>query len=136
LPIGYLCRFGDAPDGANTEFGIVQRLIKLGSLTGCDTCNKKACFLLVANREGGQVLPGGASLSYRSIGVLEKKIQKFSKFFWDIPPPRFHRGRRFRQEPKRDFTDGFCGYRNVEVARALSANFRCMTCQKESLTGL
>jgi hypothetical protein len=83
-PGNYDCRLGIyvgsvmPPDGANTEFGIVQRLIKLGSLTGCEACNKKACFLLAANREGGRVLPGGASLSYRSIGVLEKK--KFRNF--------------------------------------------------------
>jgi hypothetical protein len=86
-PGNYDCRLGIyvgsvmPPDGANTEFGIVQRLIKLGSLTGCDACQKKACFLLAANREGGRVLPGGASLPCRSIGLLNKKIcRNFGNF--------------------------------------------------------
>jgi hypothetical protein len=81
-PGNYDCRLGIyvgsvmPPDGANTEFGIVQRLIKLGSLTGCDACQEKACFFGRCASEGGRVLPGGAPLPYRSIGVLKKNFYR------------------------------------------------------------
>jgi hypothetical protein len=38
---------------------------------------EKACLSFETRRPGGRVLPGAASLPYRSIGVLQKNFQKF-----------------------------------------------------------
>ena len=52
---------------------------------GGSLARRKACFLLAANRGGGRVLPGGASLPYRSVGVLRKKFAEILEDFGICP---------------------------------------------------
>jgi hypothetical protein len=75
----YDCRLGIyvgsvmPPDGANTEFGIVHRLIKLGSLTGCDACQKKACLFKNASTRGGTGFAAGPPLHHIDLSRCWRK---------------------------------------------------------------